>query len=281
MTTAQPVIYRQRGPILAWPLILIAVGIVFLLANAGYITGDIWMHLAQVWPVALVLVGVDLLLRPRSVAIALVVEIALILATMIYAAGAPAVVPGGAPINANVPRSVASQLDLRLAFGAGELVVTGVASDLVNLTSNHQDVEVSGSGGDVTIRPATAVFPFGIDRRWNVQLPSDVPTALNADLGAGNFTLDLSKVPLTRATINTGASDLNVTLPHPRGDVSIRITGGASSMTIDVPTGVEYLVSVDGGLTSMTGPTRSAGYATAADRVTISISAGASSIQIR
>lgn len=52
-------------------------------------------------------------------------------------------------------------------------------------------------------------------------------------------------------------------------------------MTIDVPAGVEYAVTVDGGLTSTTGVTRSPGYATTTDRVSISISAGASSIQIR
>jgi hypothetical protein len=43
---------------------------------------------------------------------------------------------------------------------------------------------------------------------------------------------------------------------------------------------VEYRITMDGGLNSITGPTQSAGYATAADRVTISVSAGASSVTV-
>lgn len=281
MTAAQPVVYRRNGPSLAWPLLLISLGIVFLLANAGYITGDVWLRLAQVWPVALVLIGVDLLIRPRSIAIALIAEIALVAAAVVYAVAAPAVLPGTASITANLTRDGASQLDLDLAYGAGDLLVTGGAVDLVNVGSTRQDIELARSGGNVTLRTTNATFPFGLDRKWTVQLPSDLPTALKADLGAGSFTLDLSNVPLTRATISSGASDLKLTLPHPKGDVSIRIAGGASSMTIDVPAGVDYAVTVDGGLTSTTGPVRSAGYATAADRVSISVSAGASSIQIR
>ena len=280
MTTAQSTLYRRPGPSLAWPLILIALGIVFLLANTGYVTGDIWLHLAQVWPIALVLIGVDLLIRPRSVAVALVAEVALVAAAVVYAVAAPVIV-STASVTANVPRSGATQLDLRLAYAAGDLVVTGGATDLVNVGSTRQDIELSQSGAAITLRPANETFPFGLDRKWDVRLPSDVPTTLTAELGAGNFTFDLRNVPLTRATITSGASDLKITLPRPKGDVPVRITGGASSMTIDVPAGVEYAVTVDGGLTSTTGVTRSPGYATATDRVSISISAGASSIQIR
>lgn len=281
MTAAQPVVYRRGGPSLAWPLLLISLGVVFLLANAGYVTGDVWLHLAQVWPLALVLIGVDLLIRPRSIAVALVAEIALVAAAVTYAVAAPAVLPGTASIAANVTRDGASQLDLDLSYGAGDLLVTGGAADLVNVSSTRQDVELTRSGAGVILRSANATFPFGLDRKWTVQLPSDLPTTLRVDLGAGDFTIDLRNVALTRATIASGAADLELTLPQPKGDVPIRITGGASSMTIGVPPGVEYAVTVDGGLTSTTGPTRSAGYATATDRVSISISAGASSIQIR
>lgn len=280
MTTARSTLYRRQGPSLAWPLILIALGMVFLLANAGYVTGDIWLHLAQVWPIALVLIGVDLLIRPRSVAVALIAEVALVAAAVVYAVAEPVSV-GTASVTANVPRSGATQLDLRLAYAAGDLVVAGGAADLVNVGSTRRDIELSQSGAAVTLRPANDTFPFGLDRKWDVRLPSDLPTTLTADLGAGSFTFDLGNVPLTRATITSGASDLKITLPHPKDDLPVRIAGGASSMTIDVPAGVEYAVTVDGGLTSTTGVTRSPGYATTTDRVSISISAGASSIQIR
>jgi hypothetical protein len=81
---------------------LMTLGVVFLFANVGYITGDLWGRLAQIWPVALLLIGVDLLNRPHSVPAALFAEIALIAATVVYAIAAPAVFPATANVNASV-----------------------------------------------------------------------------------------------------------------------------------------------------------------------------------
>lgn len=289
MTTAQSAMTSRiagRGPSLAWPLILISIGVLFLLSNAGYITGDLWGRLAQLWPVALVLIGVDLLVRPRSAPAAAIALIAIIAAAIVYAIAAPAVFAPVASVNASVPRNGSNALDLNLSYGAGTLVLAGGATDLVSVSSTRNDVQVSGPAGgasiaNVQIRPVNDPVPFTGDRRWNVRIPSDLPTALTVSLGAGDFTIDLGNVQLTRATINTGASDLTLNAPRPKGDVPIRVSGGASSMTIGIPAGVEYRVSLDGGLNSINGPTQSAGYATAVDRISISVSAGASSVTIR
>ena len=40
-----------------WPLLLIALGIVFLLSNFGVITGISWLAVASLWPLLLVLIG--------------------------------------------------------------------------------------------------------------------------------------------------------------------------------------------------------------------------------
>jgi len=177
MTTAQATITPQsarRGPSLAWPLILITVGIVFLLANAGYITGDLWGRLAQIWPIALVLIGVDLLVRPRSVPAALVAEVVLIAAAVVYAIAAPVAFPTVANVNASVARNGASQLDLNLSYGAGALTLTGGATDLVTVLSTRQDVQVSHPLGGATV--ARRDRPAG-ERNIPVQLRSSLGRA--------------------------------------------------------------------------------------------------------
>ena len=48
-----------------WPLLLIAIGVLFLLNSLGYIDldfGELW----RFWPVLLILIGLDLLLGRRS-----------------------------------------------------------------------------------------------------------------------------------------------------------------------------------------------------------------------
>ena len=54
MTTTTPAITldaRERpGPSIAFPIVLIGLGLVFLLANMGYISELSWTRVAQLWP---------------------------------------------------------------------------------------------------------------------------------------------------------------------------------------------------------------------------------------
>ena len=89
-------------------------------------------------------------------------------------------------------------------------------------------------------------------------------------------------------------------VPKPSGDVAIRMNGGASNVVLVVPDGVEARIVTTGGLLSLrsdntrlgsgggTGgcvacgsSVETNGYGTAHDRVTLTISAGASSIVVR
>jgi hypothetical protein len=100
--------------------------------------------------------------------------------------------------------------------------------------------------------------------------------------------------------MNTGASTLRLVLPKPSGDVSVRISAGASNVIVTVPEGVDARISTSGGLVRVrsdnvrlgegggTGgcvacgsSVQTSGYSTARDRVTVTMSAGASSITVR
>ena len=287
----------RRTPSIAFPLVLIALGLMFLLANAGYLTSVSWRQVAQLWPLLLVLFGVDLLLRPRSMFAAVIVEVALIGVALFYLAAAP-IPPGGNAINTgtftsqeSVLRAGASSLSLTLGYGAGDLSVkagptAAVAPELVMVKSTHEDIDLQWnvrSTGSAVVE-AKGVGPDflvgGLKRAWDVTVPSDIPVALTLNLGAGDFDIDVSNVMLTEATINNGASNLEVALPKPSGNVPVTISTGASSVDLRVPAGVEYRVRVTGGLNTISGTQESAGYSTAVNRLTIAISSGVSSITI-
>jgi Domain of unknown function (DUF5668)/N-terminal domain of toast_rack, DUF2154 len=287
----------RRTPSIAFPLVLIALGIAFLLANAGYLTGVSWRQVAQLWPLLFVLFGVDLLLRPRSMLAAVVVEVALIGAAFFYLAatpippGANAINTGGFTSQESVLRVGASSLSLTLGYGAGDLTVKAgptraVVPELVTVKSTQEDIDLQWnvrSTGSAIVE-AKGVGPDfvigGVKRAWDVTLPSDMPVALTLNLGAGDFDLDLSNVMLTEATINNGASNLEIALPTPSGNVPVTISTGASSVDLRVPAGIEYRVRMTGGLNTISGPQESAGYSTAVNRLTIAISSGVSSITI-
>lgn len=49
---------RSRGSIF-FPLLLVIIGVVILLVNLGVLTGDIWNVLVQLWPILLIVLGLD------------------------------------------------------------------------------------------------------------------------------------------------------------------------------------------------------------------------------
>lgn len=287
-TYALPAPAPARRPLIAFPLVLIAIGVMFLLSNAGYVGDTALRRLVDLWPIALVLVGLDILVRDRSAVVALVVEVAVIGAAMVYAMVAPATALF--PIGTNttsVGRLGATSLSLTVNYGAGRITMHSGTSDLVVVSSSREDIRVqdvrhSGSQASVTISPTDERWWFvNTDRAWDVTVPSDMPMALTANIGAGDFQLALRDTKLTGATINGGASTLTIALPKPSGDVPITISAGASSITLEIPAGTEYRVRTEGGLNSVNGAQASAGYASASDRLTILVTSGASSITIR
>jgi len=298
-----------------WPLLLIALGLIFLLQNFGFISGVSWLAVASLWPLLLILIGLDIAFARRWPLRTLAVEIAVIAAGLALVAYSPNLSPGvfvfgnGDGTGQNdvaLPRG-ATQLNLTLNGGAiRSYHVSGGASQLVEAHSASPDLRLRVSGGsngraDVRLDQVSSGFFHPINEGdVQIRLASDVPTSLTINVGAGEFDVDLSDVRVTDAKVNVGASSMRFVVPKPSGDIAIRMNGGASNIVIVVPDGVDARIATTGGLLSLRsdnprlGTTGSAsgvfaggtsvetsGYGGAQSRVTLTISAGASSIVVR
>jgi cell wall-active antibiotic response 4TMS protein YvqF len=298
-----------------WPLLLIALGLVFLLSNFGFIGGISWLAIASLWPLLLILIGLDIAFARRWPLPTLAVEVAVIAAGLAVVAYSPNLSPGifvfresGSPgvADTTVPRGDATQLTLRLDAGATRAYhVSGGATALVEAHSASADLRVRQSGttrADVRIdqvSPNGFFHPAG-EADIQIHIASDIPTSLTINAGAGQFDIDLSDVRLSAADVNVGASSMRFVVPKPSGDVAIDMNGGASSITVTVPDGVEARISTSGGLVSLRtdnprlgnagsasgifagkSSVETSGYGTARDRVTMTITARASSVIVR
>ena len=303
---------RRRG--VFWPLLLIALGLLFLLQTMGFISGVSWLAIASLWPILLILIGLDIAFAGRWPVPTLVAEVLVIAVGLALVAYAPNLGPGvfvfggsgPGESDVTVPRPGATELDLTLNAGATRAYrVSGGATELVQAHSADADLRVRTTGTSRLNVRLDQVTPNGFIRPAGeadiqVQVASDVPTSLTINAGAGQFDIDLSDIHVRTADVNVGASSMRFVLPKPTGDVPIDMNGGASNITLTVPDGVEARISTSGGLISLrsdnprlgdTGSSRgvfagktsveTSGYATAHDRVTLTITAGASSIVIR
>lgn len=289
----------RRG--LFWPILLIAIGLVFLLTNFGYIGPFSAVALISLWPLILILIGIDIAIGRRWPLAALGLDVAIIAAGLALVAAQPVypqwfVFGGstGAPgVNhASAPRGSAQSLTFHLNGGAGTFRIAGGASDLVEVSSDQQSLTLRRSGVervDVRVDQSDRGVRFGPTAPASIDahFASDVPTSLDMNAGAGDFTVDLSGTRITDARINVGAASLRLVLPKTTGDVSISVGAGASSVVIEVPDGVEARVSTSGALMSLRSEnprlasSETAGYAGASDRVTVRVTAGATSVVIR
>jgi hypothetical protein len=301
----------RRG--LFWPLLLITVGLVFLLANYGLIGPVSALAILSLWPLILILIGVDIAIGRRWPLAALAADVVVLAAGLTLVATQPNALPYGSFVffhgsdtpgtnSLVVARTVkqsdgtvvpARSLTFHLNGGAGAFNVTGGASDaLVHATSDQDNLSARTTNRadqvDVRLDQNDRGFRFaGAPMHIDIQLASDVPTSFDMNAGAGEFVIDLRDVKVTDARINVGAASLRVVLPKPTGDVAITVTAGASNVIIEVPEGTEARVNTTGAVISVRSDnprvsgTETTGYASAKDRVTVRVNAGASSLVIR
>jgi hypothetical protein len=301
--------YRRRG--MFWPLLLIGVGLVALFANYGFVQPIPIVSILALWPVLLVLLGIDIAFARRWPLPTLAAEVVIIGAALFLAATQPAALSlatfsfGRAhdcadPAPAvSAPRGSLQSLRLTVDGGAATYRLTGGSSGALDATSTGTDLclsdrtglggSASGTAGD--IRLSQSGVRFGGNADVAVRVANDLPLSLTVNAGAGEFVIDLHDLKVTDARMAVGASNTTVVLPHPTGDVAIRLEGGASNITVEIPADVEARVIVTGGLisTSSTNPraTKSGnvietpGYGAAKDRVTLNLTGGASQVTVR
>ncbi len=238
-------------------ILLIVVGGVYLLQNAGVV--DIsWDTL---WPLLIVLVGVLIVF------------------------GALTTRSGRGRGTIAIPRDGAQGLEVDLGLGAGAFRIAAGAAGLVEVDSDDDDVrsrvDRRGDVAHVELRQDVAWFPFSWrgQTRWAVRIAPDLPLDLAVNGGAGDFAIDMSGLVVRAARIGLGAAQIRIVLPRPTGEVRVSVRSGASSITIEIPTGVEARVTTSG-LMSVSGRNETPGFAQAANRVLVDVAAGASSVRI-
>lgn len=302
-TDTVPVRRSRRGTF--WPLVLIAIGSVFLLGNYGLIRPVSVVALLALWPVLLILLGIDIAFSRRWPVPTLAVEVAVIGLALTLGATQPGALGlvafdlgrrgdcSGQPAVV-VPRGAAQTLALQVNGGAARYRIAGGATALVEASSDRDLVCVrdrsSGTRGDIQLNQAAGRIGAG-SPEVDVKVANDVPLSLQLNAGAGEFVIDLHDVRTSDVRLSIGASSTTLVLPRPTGDVLVRIDGGASNLSVEIPADVEARISVSGGLVSSSslnprapkdgGVIQTTGYGGAKDRVTVNVTGGVSSVTVR
>jgi cell wall-active antibiotic response 4TMS protein YvqF len=298
-----------------WPLILIFLGCVFLLQNAGYLPSNFWMGLWRLWPLVLVLVGIELMLAHRVhwLGLAALAALVLMMGAVFTSRGLPV-----GPLGLNQPSVTDSVVNtdlngatsaaVTLSYGAGQLNV-GPISDpqqapyLATMTY-HGPPELapvprysaSGGVGQLDYQTGARGGPFdnrsdGPTPNMELRIAPTIPiTSLTVQTGAADAHLDLSRLRVSAVELSIGATQAWVRFPE-SGATTAHIRSGASTLTLEIPEGVAGQISYHGGLSTLTidqarfpqvadGLYQSADYTSAQNKIDLTVDTGITTIQV-
>lgn len=184
----------------------------------------------------------------------------------------------------------------RLRFLSGVSRATLKAdADLSQLCVAHFEGKpptVREEAGTVSIQYARFSLLDWRKQAADITLNSSIPWQIELKGGVSKLDADLSALRLESLELTGGATDVVVKLPRPSGTVSIRISGGGSDLSFQLPAGVVARLQVKGGVSKLAfqehrlgavgGPLNleSPEYKNEADRYDFELTGGASNLSV-
>ena len=247
-----------------WPAALVLVGVVALLANTGAISPDRLYQLLDLWPLILIVIGLELIIRRGmpgargDLAAALVVLLA-IGGALAYVAVAPN--PGATKtFDSSSSLGGTGQGNLEIDAGAARITIRGadLGSELyrahIEYSGNQPEITFDPSNGNLKIAQSnTDSLTFFRERRFTLDLTlnASLPWTIVENSGATADRLDFSGMHVGSILLSTGASHDDITLGRASGIVPVTINGGALTVKLHRPSGTAASVSVSGGAVSL------------------------------
>lgn len=257
---------RERSFFL--PVLLIAIGGLWLLGNVGVLGIANLAMLARLWPLILIVLGAYILVKPRYEGIRSLIALGGIGLIVVLTLVGPAL--GGSRVaEAQAERfseaiNGAESASVRLDLAAADTTISPLtdsdelfSADIRYIGQLNFEV-IGGPNRQIHLRNEARnlqLFDFsGMgdgSLRWDVGLNAAVPVNLTINGGAGSSALHLMDLNLTGLDYNMGAGSLDLELPGTEASYRVELNGGAGSINITIEEGAALTLDIDGGAGSL------------------------------
>jgi len=231
---------------------LIIIGIAWVLYSFGLINWNIIHSLRVLWPLILVVAGINLIFQKRPVikGLSWILFLVILVVHSFYTQDKLTNYSGGQ--NFSIERSSETEsCELRIDLGGLKLNIASGSNNLVDVESNIPDFNYTSTGkqnAKIHIKKDTYLFNqrtnYGMDINLNNNLVWDF--VLNTGATKGNF--DFSDIQTSSMKINIGAAKLDLKFGSLLNNVDVEINAGASSFNIYVPENTALKIDLDGAL---------------------------------
>lgn len=273
MSTAQHDPHSHQRSLSVWAFVLIAVGVIWLLLQAGIFSGAHLAVLFRFSPLLLVAIGVELLLGRSARTFARFVvggTVLLLLALMVV--GPSLGLAGNSNVQTSrytepLDDSIAARMNIDFSVGSVDMrALTDsnllIDADLRYLGEVEFDTSTANGETQVTLKAQNegeqsfGFFGFSLgnmlgenDLRWAIGLTPSIPLDLNLTGGVGTNTLDFSGVQLSSLSYDGGVGETTISLPSGSYDLDLHAGVGGLRVNFVAETGVD--ARIEGGVGSV------------------------------
>ena len=257
-------IYRGEGMVGA--TFLAGLGTIFLLANFGYLSLDVWQTTLRIWPILFIAIGFDILIGRRSV-VASFIGMFLILVILLGGLGLFGSIVDhdisvkGEVISQNLDdvdavkivfEPVAGNLIIR-ALTDGNFLIYGTAPSKQGV-GVHQTYFREGNNATLFLQSVSNflnIFPGSVDTwKWDLGITPSIPVNIEIFVALGNTDLDLTGLIIQSLKVNTALGKTFIKIPE-NSSFNAEIEGAIGQIVIEIPKGVAAYIKSDTGLANI------------------------------
>ncbi len=243
---------------LFWGLVLAVLGVLLLAGNLGWLDPGFIVSLWRLWPLILVVIGINMILGERNRRLAVILTLVVVLAGLLFAwigwQGGHWGFAGGQAVTRAIVQPTAGNVTsgtVRIDLGAAGIDLHGLAADrradlVAGTLSTWGEPDITQSVTDgaysLTVRETGTVvgLPFvggsaSGRRRLDLGLAPDIPWSLDLTAGASRTNLELSDVTVSDVTVDAGASSVTLVIGRTTPDAQVKVKGGAGSYHLTLP----------------------------------------------
>lgn len=297
-----------------WGLLFIGIGSLVLINNFTTIFMD-WATIWKLWPLAIVLIGLSILVKHKYGKAVIAGLAAIILALGIFASFKTAanlvnndfkMVFGDDADYEYTTTKFTEKLDTTLMFatlnfdaGAGTFNISKTTENLIDATAegvkhNFRLTRFDSDSStkiDLSMRQKS-IFRFGKSYKNNIDValnPNPV-WDMNLDVGAASMDFDLTEIKTKNIDVDMGAASIKIKLGSLYPETKLSVDAGASDINVFVPKESGCKIITDGALSSKhfsdfekitSDHYETANFSEAANKIYIEIDSGVSSINVK
>lgn len=261
--------HQPRKSSFFWPVVLVGAGIILLLKNFGVLQDFNFTLLFRLWPLILVVIGLDLIFGRRFPWVGAAIGLLAVGAVITYLFFAPSLgfnqSAGIRTEELSEPLGNAVSVEYLLDTAAEPVFINALPdeSDIFKATIVHRgymNYNVSGAAEKTVTLSQTItsedwfeVIPNLVNLKWDIGLTPAVPIVINLDGGSGALRVNLEGLMLEalRADLGSGASDF--TLPQSAMPYTVEINSGSGAVNLSLAdeTGLTLTLSSSSGAVTM------------------------------